>query len=146
MGIVGVFIDTFVVLNMTAFVILCTGVLDGKTTGIALTQKAFTSALGSIGNPFVAVCLLFFAFSTIVGWYFFGEANVRYLFGSKGLPPYKAAVVGFIVLGSTLKVDLVWELADTFNGLMVFPNLLALIMLCPVVVKAVKEFESQGRE
>ncbi|EHM10543.1 amino acid carrier protein [Thermanaerovibrio velox DSM 12556] len=146
MGIVGVFIDTFVVLNMTAFVILCTGVLDGKTTGIALTQKAFTSALGSIGNPFVAVCLLFFAFSTIVGWYFFGEANVRYLFGSRGLPLYKAAVVGFIVLGSTLKVDLVWELADTFNGLMVFPNLLALIMLCPVVAKAVKEFESQGRE
>lgn len=144
MGIVGVFIDTFVVLNMTAFVILCTGSLDGKTTGIALTQKAFCSAIGPLGNPFVAICLLFFAFSTIVGWYFFGEANVRYLFGSKALPVYKMAVVAFIVLGSTLKVDLVWELADTFNGLMVLPNLMALIMLSPVVARSVREFESKG--
>ena len=145
MGIVGVFIDTFVVLNMTALVILCTGVLDGKTTGIALTQAAFTAGMGAFGNPFVAVCLLFFAFSTIVGWYFFGEANVKYLFGSKGLLPYRALVVGFIILGATLKVDLVWELADTFNGLMVLPNLVALIGLFKVVAKAVSEYEEDGR-
>ena len=145
MGIVGVFIDTFVVLNMTALVILCTGVLDGKTTGIALTQAAFTVGMGNFGNPFVAVCLLFFAFSTIVGWYFFGEANVKYLFGTKGLMPYRALVVGFIILGATLKVDLVWELADTFNGLMVLPNLVALIGLFKVVAKAVSEYEEDGR-
>ncbi len=143
MGIVGVFIDTFVVLNMTALAILCTGVLDGKTTGIALTQRAFTAAMGPMGNAFVATCLLFFAFSTIVGWYFFGEANVKYLLGTRGLTPYKLAVVGFIILGSTLKVDLAWELADTFNGLMVLPNLLALIMLAPQVIKALKDFETQ---
>ena len=145
MGIVGVFIDTFVVLNMTALVILCTGVLDGKTTGIALTQAAFTAGMGAFGNPFVAVCLLFFAFSTIVGWYFFGEANVKYLFGSKGLLPYRALVVGFIILGATLKVDLVWELADTFNGLMVLPNLVALIGLFKVVDKALSDYEADGR-
>ncbi|EFQ24527.1 amino acid carrier protein [Aminomonas paucivorans DSM 12260] len=145
MGIVAVFIDTFVVLNMTALVILCTGVLDGKTTGIALTQAAFTVGMGAFGNPFVAVCLLFFAFSTIVGWYFFGEANVKYLFGTKGLMPYRILVVGFIILGATLKVDLVWELADTFNGLMVLPNLVALIGLFKVVAKAVSEYEEDGK-
>ena len=145
MGIVAVFIDTFVVLNMTALVILCTGVLDGKTTGIALTQAAFTVGMGAFGNPFVAVCLLFFAFSTIVGWYFFGEANVKYLFGTKGLMPYRALVVGFIILGATLKVDLVWELADTFNGLMVLPNLVALIGLFKVVDKALSDYEADGR-
>ena len=145
MGIVAVFIDTFVVLNMTALVILCTGVLDGKTTGIALTQAAFTAGMGAFGNPFVAVCLLFFAFSTIVGWYFFGEANVKYLFGTKGLMPYRALVVGFIILGATLKVDLVWELADTFNGLMVLPNLVALIGLFKVVDKALSDYEADGR-
>ena len=83
-AIMGVFIDTFIVLNITAFVILTTGVLDGKTTGIALTQAGFTQAFGGFGNAFVAICLLFFAFSTIIGWYFFGEANIRYLFGIKG--------------------------------------------------------------
>lgn len=143
-AIMGVFIDTFVVLNMTALVIFTTGAIDGQTTGIALTQKAFEMGLGAFGNPFIAVCLLFFAFSTIVGWYFFGEANIKYLFGSKGLTPYRLLVMAFIVLGSTLKVDLVWELADTFNGLMVLPNLIALIGLAKVVSKSLDEYEKDG--
>lgn len=78
-AIVSVFIDTFVILNITAFVILTTGALDGQTTGIALTQKAFALGMGNIGNYFVAITLLFFAFSTIIGWYFFGEANALYI-------------------------------------------------------------------
>jgi AGCS family alanine or glycine:cation symporter len=141
-AIMGVLIDTFVVLNITALVILATGALDGQTTGIALTQSAFTKAFGSLGNPFVAVCLFFFAFSTIIGWYYFGESNIRYLFGVKGLTPYRVLVMLFIVLGSTLKVNLVWELADTFNGLMVIPNLIALLLLSKVVVKALNEYDS----
>ncbi|NCC96696.1 MAG: sodium:alanine symporter family protein, partial [Synergistales bacterium] len=77
-------------------------------------------------------------------WYFFGEANIKYLFGSKGLTPYRLLVMAFIVLGSTLKVDLVWELADTFNGLMVLPNLIALIALAKVVSKSLEEYEEDG--
>ena len=144
-AIMGVFIDTFIVLNMTAFVIFVTGVLDGKTSGIALTQNAFTVGLGSFGMPFVAVCMLFFAFSTIIGWYFFGEQNIKYLFGRKGLTPYRLIVVAFVIAGSVLKLDLVWELSDFFNGIMVFPNLIALIGLAKLVSKALDEMDEEGR-
>lgn len=141
-GIVSVFIDTFVVLTMTALIILTTGALDSKTTGISLTQEAFTRGMGSFGNTFVAICLLFFAFSTIIGWYFFGEANIKYLFGKKGLMPYRVLVLLFIILGTTLEVPLVWELADMFNGLMVIPNLIALIGLSAVVKNSLKDYEN----
>ena len=90
-----------------------------------MAQVAFSTVFGSFGNFYVAICLLFFAFSTIIGWYFFGEQNIKYLFGTKGTTPYRLIVMGFIVLGSVLQVDLVWELADMFNGLMVLPNLIA---------------------
>ena len=141
-AIMGVFIDTFVVLNMTAFVIFVTGVLDGKTSGITLTQNAFHVGLGDFGLPFVAVCMFFFAFSTIIGWYFFAEQNIKYLFGNAGLTPYRLIVIVFVVVGAVLKLDLVWELADFFNGIMVFPNLIALIGLAKVVSKALNEYES----
>ena len=140
-AIVCVFIDTFIILTLTALVILTTGALDGKTTGIALTQKAFSNGMGSLGGPFVAIALFFFAFSTIVAWYFFGEANVKYLFGKKVLTLYRCLVLVFIVLGAALKVDLVWELADTFNGLMVIPNLIALLGLGALVKKTLKNYE-----
>lgn len=139
----GVFVDTFVVLNMTAFVIFVTGAIDGKTTGIALTQKAFEIGLGGLGFTFVAICLLFFAFSTIIGWYFFGEQNIKFLFGSKGSFPYRVIVMCFIVLGSVLHVDLVWEMADMFNGLMVLPNLIALLGLSKMVSSALKDFDAK---
>lgn len=143
-AIMGVFM-TFVIVTLTALVILSTGVIDGETTGIALTQAAFDVALGSFGNPFVAFCLLFFAFSTIIGWYFFGEANVRFLFGKSGLLPYRLLVMVFVVTGSVLKVDLVWELADLFNGLMVLPNLLALVALAKLVSRSLDDYESDGK-
>ena len=144
-AIMGVFIDTFIVLNMTAFVIFVTGVLDGKTSGISLTQNAFKVGLGGWGLSFVAICMLFFAFSTIIGWYFFGEQNIKYLFGNKGLTPYRLIVVAFVVVGSVLKLDLVWELSDFFNGIMVFPNLIALIGLAKVVSKALDDFDNDGK-
>ena len=143
-AIVGVFVDTFIVLNMTAFVIFVTNYIDGSTTGIALTQKAFESGLGSFGITFVAICLFFFAFSTIIGWYFFGEQNIKYLFGTKGTTPYRLIVMGFIVLGSVLQVDLVWELADMFNGLMVLPNLIALIGLSKIVSMALRDYDANN--
>lgn len=138
------FVDTFIVLNMTAFVIFVTNSIDGSTTGIALTQKAFESGLGSFGIIFVAICLFFFAFSTIIGWYFFGEQNIKYLFGTKGTTPYRLIVMGFIVLGSVLQVDLVWELADMFNGLMVLPNLIALIGLSKIVSMALRDYDANN--
>ena len=101
-----------------------------------LAQAAFNTTMGSFGNIFVAVCMLFFAFSTIIGWYFFGETNVKALFGKKATKVYAAIVVVCIVIGSALKVDLVWNLSDLFNALMVFPNLIALIFLSGIVARA----------
>ena len=138
----GVF-TTVVIVTFTGIVILVTGVLDFKTTGIALTQQAYTVGLGSVGMSFVAVCLFFFAFSTIIGWYFFGEQNVRFLFKGRGVMGYRLLVCGFIVLGATLKVDLVWALADMFNALMVIPNLIALIALHKVVGNTLDDFETK---
>ena len=138
----GVF-TTVVIVTFTGLVILVTGVLDFKTTGIALTQNAYTVGLGSVGTSFVAVCLFFFAFSTIIGWYFFGEQNVRYLFRSRGVWAYRLVVCGFIVVGATLKVELVWALADMFNALMVIPNLVALIALHRVVGDSLNDFEAK---
>ena len=138
-----VFIDTFVVLTLTALVILTTGVvtpdmIGNDSTAASLTQSAFSTVFGHFGNMFVAVCLLFFAFSTIIGWYFFGEQNVKYLFGRKAVKIYAVLVVLCIVVGSMLKVDLVWNLADFFNAVMALPNLIALIALSGVVVKISK--------
>lgn len=145
-AIMGVFVDTFVVLNMTAFVIFVTGSIDGSTTGIALTQKAFETGLGSTGYgfAFVAVCLFFFAFSTIIGWYFFAEQNIKYLFGVTAVNPFRLLVMCFLVLGSFLQVNLVWELADMFNGLMALPNLIALVGLAKLVSKALDDYEEYG--
>ena len=134
----GVFIDTFIVLTLTALVILSSGMLqpvNGPLQGTALAQAAFNAAFGSFGNAFVAICMLFFAFSTIIGWYFFGELNVKALFGQHAAKVYAVIVVAFIVVGSTLKVDLVWSLSDLFNGLMVLPNLIGLLALSGLVVK-----------
>ena len=144
-GLVAIFgvAATLIIVTFTGIVILVTGVLDYKTTGIELTQHAYNVGLGSIGMSFVAVCLFFFAFSTIIGWSFFGEQNVRFLFKGRGLLPYRLLVCAFIILGATLKVDLVWSLADLFNGLMVIPNLIALLALNKVVVNSLNDFEAK---
>lgn len=134
----GVFIDTFVILTLTALVIISSGAVSSGETGSVLAQMAFDRAFGSFGMIFIAICMLFFAFSTIVGWYFFGETNVKALFGKAGVKVYALVVVVCIVLGSALKVDLVWNMSDMFNGLMVAPNLLALLALSGTVAKIAK--------
>ena len=151
---VGVFIDTFIVLTLTALVILTSGMLgttgaDGQMlTATALAQAAFNNSFGSFGNAFVAICLLFFAFSTIVGWYFFGESNVNALFkGSKKATfLYGVIALVFIVVGSFQKVTLVWDMSDMFNGLMVIPNLLAVLALSGIVAKLAKDDTYLGKE
>ena len=138
MAMMGVFIDTFVVLTCTALVIVITGVWNCGSTGTELAQIAFDTVFGSFGNIYIAICLFFFAFSTIIGWYFFGEANVKALFGAKYVKAYAAIVVVFIIIGSGLKVNLVWNMSDMFNGLMVLPNLIGLLALSGVVVAIAK--------
>lgn len=145
-AIFGVF-TVFLIMTVTALVILVSGALDGSgITGITLTQHAYQAVWGYSGLVFIAICLFFFAFSTIVGWYFFGEQNVRFLFGIKGVLPYRVIVLAFLVLGSTLHVDLVWQLADFFNGLMVLPNLIALLALGTIVSKALHNFDDKLKE
>lgn len=142
----GVFIDTLIILNLTAFSVLCTGQLteyNQPLSAAALTQAAFNSGFGSFGSIFIAICMFFFAFSTIIGWYFFGEKNVRYLFGSKAVKPYAVLVTIFIVIGSALKVELVWNLSDLFNSLMVIPNVLGLWALSGVAKELYADWKSQ---
>ena len=157
---IGVFIDTFVVLTMTALVVIsCLFVGDGPlsaanganyaevlaSSGITKTnamQTAFGNAFGNgnIGNIFIAICLLFFAYSTVIGWNFFGKINVQYLFKNNKIATiiYSVIAIVFIFLGTLLSNDLVWELTDFFNYLMVLPNVAALIPLFAIVVKASK--------
>ncbi len=130
---IGVFIDTFIVLNLTAFVILTTGSRATGLTGAELSQYAFSSLYGKAGDIFIAICMFFFAFSTIVGWYFFGEANIRYLFGPKAIKFYIPLVCLCVVAGSLGEVNLVWNMADCFNSLMVVPNIIGLLALSKVI-------------
>lgn len=143
---IGLFFDTFVVLTMTALVVVSTlyagnGILaSGAAEGVTKTnmaQLAFATILGDrLSAGFVAMCLFFFAFTTVLGWNFFGKVNVEYLFGKKAVPIYSVLALCFIFLGSCLSNDLVWELTDMFNQLMVIPNVIALFALSSLVVKA----------
>lgn len=141
----GVFVDTFVVLTCTALVIVSSGLYTNGETAAVLAQSAFNATLGEAGNIFIALCMLFFAFTTIVGWYYFGEVNVRSLFGDKAVKIYAVLVVICIAVGSVLKVDLVWDMSDMFNGLMVLPNLIALLPCVGMVKKITKEYEARKK-
>ena len=151
----GVFIDTFIVLTMTALVVISTlyagdGILaSGAADGVSkanMAQLAFGEAFGSkAGSIFIAICLLFFAFSTIISWNLFGKINVVYLFGKKSEKIYAVIAVIFTFLGSCLSNDLVWELTDMFNQLMVLPNALALLALSGIVGKACKDVSAKRK-
>ena len=144
---IGAFIDTFVVLTMTALVAIVTlyagngpladGVIDEGISKSNMITIAFSEIFGdTMGSIFVAICLLFFAFSSIIGWNVFVKINVQYLFGKKAIPTYSALTVLFIFVGSLFPNDLVWELADMFNNFMVIPNIMALIALSGIVINA----------
>jgi AGCS family alanine or glycine:cation symporter len=156
---IGVFFDTFVVLTMTALIVITTlyagdGMLaspeklqaatDAGINKTNLVKNAVASVFNgsnlglTIGGIFVAVCLLFFAFSTILSWNYFGKINFQYLFGKKITFVYSVAALVFIFLGAVLSSDFVWELADMFNNLMVIPNAIALFALSGLVVSMTK--------
>lgn len=129
----GVFIDTFVVLNLTALVIITTKSIPTGLTGAELSQYAFSTLYGKGGDIFIAICMFFFAFSTIIGWYFFGQANIKYLFGPKAVKIYSVLVAVCVILGSLAQVDLVWNMADCFNSMMVIPNIIGLFFLSKTI-------------
>ena len=146
-GVFEIFADTIVVCTITALVILTTGVVDIESGSVlagvqdnALVGQAFTAAFGSFGPKFIAISLLFFAYSTVLGWSHYGTKAVEYLFGQKGTRVYKVIFVGMVVVGATMKLGLAWDLSDTFNGLMMIPNLLAVLALSGTVVQITKNY------
>ena len=150
-GIFEVFFDTIIICTITALVVLSTGVIDLKTGSLAssfadvdsntLVATAFGSSFGTFGNMFVAIALLFFAFSTILGWSYYGTRSWTYLFGEKSAVAYKVVFVAIIFVSAVLtNVDLPWNISDTFNGLMMVPNLIGVLTLAPLVMKITKNY------
>jgi len=143
----GTFIDTILVCTMTGLVIIVTGLWSSGLTGAALSSGAFGAALPGFGQYFVAIALTVFAFTTILGWAYYGEKCWGYLFGSNIILPYRALWTLFVLVGAVTQLDFVWLLADTLNAFMAFPNLVSLVLLSPVVSKLTTDyFERKRRE
>ncbi len=153
-GIFEVFFDTIVVCTLTAFAVLSSGVIDlstgartaefADTDKTALVAQAFSGVFGSFGGKFIAIAVLFFAFSTVLGWSFYGTKAWEYLFGTKSTIIYKTVFVLFIVVGSTMSLDLAWDISDTFNGLMAIPNLIGVVSLSGIVFKITKNYTDRN--
>lgn len=133
------FIDTILVCTMTGLVLILTGAWSNGETGAQLTTTAFN--LGFAGGGYiVTIGIVLFAYSTILGWCYYGEKSIEYLFGVKSILPYRIVFILFIGVGAVMKLSLVWNISDTLNGLMAVPNLIGLIMLTPVVVSETKKY------
>ena len=142
----GTFIDTIIVCTFTALAIIATGAWTSGETGAALTSHAFDLALPGFGGYIIAIALTIFAFTTILGWSYYCERSLQYLFGVKIIMPFRVVWSLATLVGATLKLGFVWLLADTLNALMAIPNLLALALLSPLVFKITKEFfDSNGK-
>jgi AGCS family alanine or glycine:cation symporter len=138
---VGPFIDTIVICTITALVIIITGTYETCRIKGELTSRAFEAGLGSsIGAQVVSIGVIFFAFSTLISWSYYGDRATDYLFGKKAVKPYRLIYCGIIVLGACIKIGTVIDFCDAMNGLMAAPNLLALIVLSPVVAKLTKDY------
>ena len=144
-GIFEVFVDTILVCASTGLVVLVTGEGSNGLTGAALAAKSFETGLPGVwGDIVVTTGILTFAFSTLLGWSFYGETAIAYLLGTRVILPYRLLWLVAAYLGATGSLHVVWEVADTLNGLMALPNLVALLLLSPVVVRSLRDFT--GRE
>ena len=140
-GIFEVFVDTMLVCTVTGLVILVTGVWDDGATGAALAGQAFSVGLpGTWGNIVVTTSLVLFAFSTLIGWSYYGETGIVYLFGARAAMPYRLLWLVFIYLGAVGSLHLVWDVADTLNGLMALPNLVSVLASIPILLRLKREF------
>lgn len=143
-GMIGTFIDTIIICSMTGLAIICSGVWTSGERGASLSTAAFESALPGIGGYLLAIALLVFTFTTILGWSYYGEKCWIYLVGRKSVLPFRILWVAAVFAGAVLQLDFVWLLADTLNALMAIPNLIALLLLSPVVLALTKKhFENK---
>ena len=141
----GTFIDTIIICSMTGLVLVLTGAWQGEAAGAAMTGAAFTGVYGSVGGALLTVSLALFAFTTILGWNYYGERAVIYLAGTRGVLPYRIVFILLIACGAFLKLEAIWILADIVNGLMAIPNLIALLALTSVVVAETKDYLQKMR-
>ncbi len=144
----GVFTDTLLICTATSFIVLLSGNYTKEgLTGIQLTQNALSSQVGSWGNIFIAVCILLFAFSSIIGNYYYGETNIGFLNGSKTwLLLYRICVIGMVIFGCIAKIQVVWDMADLFMGLMALINLIAISQLSKIAFAALKDYSKQKKQ
>jgi AGCS family alanine or glycine:cation symporter len=135
------FIDTIVVCTMTGLVLIISGQWNNGLTGASLTTVAFTTGIGSVaGEYIVSIGLALFAYSTILGWSYYGEKSIEYLIGIRAVKPYRYIFTLFVLIGALAELETVWSIADVFNALMAFPNLIGLLVLTPVVINVTKDF------
>ncbi len=145
----GTFIDTIIICTLTGLSIIVTGSWYGEAKGALVAQQAFASILPTLGPILLTLCLTLFAFTTILGWCYYGERCLEYIVGVKGIQAYRVIFVLMVAAGAFIKLEAIWIIADIFNGLMVFPNLIALLALSGVVVsetKAYMEYKAQGKK
>jgi len=135
----GTFIDTLIICTMTGLVLIVTGVWNGESQGAAMTLAAFTDAL-PFGDLVLSLCVVLFAFTTMLGWSYYGERCAEFLLGPKVITPFRVLWVIGIFVGTQMSLDLVWKMTDALNGLMAIPNLIALILLSPIVFKLTREY------
>lgn len=147
-GVFEVFVDTIIICTFTALVILCSGVpiTYGAAAGAELTISGFTSTYGNWITVFTAVAMCCFAFTTILGWGLYGARCSEYLFGEKVIKPFMVIYSLVAIIGATVKLDLLWSIAETFNGMMAIPNLIAVALLSPVVIRLTKEYFTRPKE
>ena len=137
----GTFIDTIIICTLTGLSILITGQWSVKgLEGAAVTQSAFSSVFGNIGSLVLTLSLALFAFTTILGWSYYGERCVEFVFGTKGITIYRCIFVFMVALGGYLQLQVIWKIADIVNGLMALPNLIALLVLSPIIIKETKSY------
>jgi AGCS family alanine or glycine:cation symporter len=139
-GIFEVFFDTIIICTLTSFAILSSGVLRPDLTGVPLVNEAFAAGFHSFARYFVSLAVLLFAFSTVLGWSFYGEKATEYLFGSNAVLVYKIFFVTFIIVGATMELTLAWDISDTLNGLMALPNLIGVVFLSGTVFAITKNY------
>ena len=142
----GTFIDTIIICSMTGLALVLTGVWQGDAAGAAMTSAAFASAYGLFGSQLLTIALVLFAFTTILGWNYYGERACIYLFGNKGVLPYRLIFIALIASGAFLKLEAIWILADIVNGLMAIPNLIALIALSGVIVAETNKYMNRHKK
>lgn len=142
----GTFIDTIIICTLTGLTLVVTGVWTGDLNGAALTNAAFAQAYPAFGSYLLCICLALFAFTTILGWNYYGERCMIYLAGTKAIIPYRIVFILLIASAAFLKLEVIWTLADIVNGLMAIPNLIALIGLSGVVVAETKRFNAHVKE